>query len=52
MKQFEPATAILIARYGFGEPEAYEWIRARAMSKRISIDTVCLTVISAEKVFE
>jgi response regulator NasT len=52
MKQFEQAKAILIARYGFGEPEAYEWIRARAMSKRISIDTVCLTVISAEKVFE
>ena len=45
----EKAKAILISRKGFSEQEAYDTIRMRAMSARVSMDVVCSTIIDADE---
>jgi response regulator NasT len=51
LKQIEQAKAILIARKGISEQEAYDAIRMRAMSKRMTMEAVCAAIIEANEVF-
>ncbi|GLK77285.1 transcription antitermination regulator [Methylopila jiangsuensis] len=48
-RRMEKAKAILISRKGFSEQEAYDTIRMRAMSARVSMDVVCATIIDADE---
>lgn len=48
-RRLEKAKSILIARKGMSEEEAYEAIRKRAMSARVSVDVVCSTIIDADE---
>lgn len=52
LKQVEKAKAILMARKSLSEHEAYETIRLRAMSKRVTMEAVCAAIIEANEVFE
>lgn len=48
-RRLEKAKSILITRKGLSEQEAYDTIRMRAMSARVSMDTVCSTIIAADE---
>ncbi|GBD47996.1 ANTAR domain-containing response regulator [Methylopila sp. Yamaguchi] len=48
-RKLEKAKQILMSRKGLSEQEAYETIRARAMTARITMDIVCETIINAEE---
>ncbi|PZQ10551.1 MAG: antitermination regulator [Ancylobacter novellus] len=49
-RRLEKAKAILMSRKGFSEQEAYDTIRSRAMSARVSMDVVCTTIIDADEI--
>ncbi|MGA0533649.1 ANTAR domain-containing response regulator [Hansschlegelia sp. KR7-227] len=48
-RRLEKAKSILMSRKGFSEQEAYETIRSRAMSARVTMDVVCATIIDADE---
>ncbi len=43
----EQAKALLMARKGITESEAYEMIRAHAMKERVSMEEICAVLVSA-----
>ncbi|MBB2965017.1 ANTAR domain-containing response regulator [Methylobacterium sp. R2-1] len=49
LRRLEKAKAILISRKGVSEQQAYDSIRMRAMSARVSIDVVCSSIIGADE---
>jgi response regulator NasT len=51
LKRLEKAKAILMSRKGVSEQNAYDAIRTRAMSERVSVDVICSTIIDADKFF-
>ncbi|MDQ0394340.1 ANTAR domain-containing response regulator [Labrys monachus] len=51
LKQVEQAKSILMSRRGITEQEAYDTIRAHAMSKRTTIEAVCAAIIEASGFF-
>jgi response regulator NasT len=52
LKKIEQAKSILMAKKGLSEQEAYDAIRARAMSKRVPLETVSATIIEASELFD
>jgi AmiR/NasT family two-component response regulator len=52
LKKIEQAKSILMARKGLSEQDAYDAIRARAMSKRVTLEAVCATIIEANELFD
>lgn len=48
-RKLEKAKYILMERKNLSEKEAYETIRARAMSARVTMDVVCEAIINAEE---
>jgi AmiR/NasT family two-component response regulator len=52
LKKIEQAKSILMARKGLSEQDAYDSIRARAMSKRMTLEAVCATIIEANELFD
>lgn len=51
LKRLEKAKAVLMSRKGMSEQQAYDTIRTRAMSERVSVDAICSTIIDADKFF-
>ena len=51
LKQIEKAKSILMARNRVSEQEAYDALRMRAMSKRMTMEAVCAAIIEASEVF-
>ncbi len=51
LRLVEQAKAILISRKGLTEQEAYDTLRTYAMTKRVSLEVICKTVIDADAVF-
>lgn len=51
LKKIEQAKSILMAKKGFSEQQAYDAIRAHAMSKRVPLETVSETIIEASELF-
>jgi len=49
LKRLEKAKAILMSVKSMTEEEAYETIRSRAMTKRVTMDTVCVAIIEAKE---
>jgi two-component system, response regulator / RNA-binding antiterminator len=49
LKRLEKAKTILMSARGMTEDEAYEIIRSRAMSKRVTMDTICSAIIEAKE---
>jgi response regulator NasT len=49
LKKIEQAKSILMARKGLSEQDAYDAIRARAMSKRVTLEQMCATIIEANE---
>ena len=52
LKRLERAKSILMSRKSINEQEAYEVIRARAMSLRVPLDTVCSSLIEASEALD
>ncbi|MFO1146769.1 MAG: ANTAR domain-containing protein [Alsobacter sp.] len=51
LKQIEKAKSILMNRRGLSEQDAYDMIRMRAMSRRMTMETVCSSIIEADDIF-
>ena len=51
LKQIEKAKSILMVRKNLSEQEAYDALRMRAMSKRMTMEAVCAAIIEANEVF-
>jgi two-component system, response regulator / RNA-binding antiterminator len=50
-KQIEKAKSVLMVRKGISEQEAYDTLRMRAMSKRMTMEAVSAAIIEANEVF-
>lgn len=51
LKQIEKAKSVLMTRKGISEQEAYDALRMRAMSKRMTMEAVSAAIIEADEVF-
>ena len=51
LKQIEKAKALLMDRKGLTEQAAYDFLRARAMSKRTTMESICSAIVEANEVF-
>jgi two-component system, response regulator / RNA-binding antiterminator len=49
LKNLEVAKSILMAKKSISEKEAYELLRARAMSSRMTLESVCESIIRANQ---
>lgn len=52
LKKIEQAKSILMTKKGLTEQEAYDFIRSRAMSKRVSLETISMTIVDASEFFD
>jgi two-component system, response regulator / RNA-binding antiterminator len=52
LKKIEQAKSILMTKKGLSEQEAYDVLRSRAMSKRVSLETISMTIVEASEFFD
>jgi response regulator NasT len=52
LKKIEQAKSILMTKKGLSEQEAYDVLRSRAMSKRVSLETISMTIVEASDFFD
>jgi AmiR/NasT family two-component response regulator len=49
LRRLEKAKSVLMSAKSMTEEEAYETIRSRAMTRRVTMDTVCAAIIEAKE---